>query len=147
MGAGPLQFEADVLAFVRALPVLREVDVSAADYSDVTDVERVITRPLAIVIGEAGQETPRTVPYRPHQGTWTVRVNLFMPNDGLGNWEERYLALVSGVYAALSAPGALLRQGRPIVRTSLEAQPPIRRRQNGLPARTRRTIAVVAEEY
>jgi hypothetical protein len=147
MGAGPLQFESDVLTLVRSLPALRSADVSNADYTDVTDAEQEITRPLAVVIGEAGTETPRTVPYRPHQGTWSVAVHLFYPNDDKADWEARYGSLVDAIYEALSRPGVLLARGRPIVRVSLDGQSPIRRRGNGLPARTRRTIRIVAEEW
>lgn len=147
MGAGPLQFESDVLAFVRALPALRAADVADADYTDVTDLDCQIDRPLAIVIGEAGTEEPRTVPYRPHQGSWTVVIHLFYPNDDRADWEARYRSLVDAIYTALSQPGVLLAQGRPIVRVSIDGQSPIRRRQNGLPARTRRTIRIVAEEW
>jgi len=147
MGAGPLQFETDVLTLVRSLPELRAADVANADYTDVTDAEAEIARPLVVVIGESGTETPRTVPYRPHQGTWTVAVHLFYPNDDKADWEARYRGLVDAVYTALSQPGALLAQGRPIVRVSIDGQPPIRRRQNGLPARTRRTLRLVAEEW
>jgi len=147
MGGGPLQFEADVLTLVRSLPALRSADVADADYTDVTDAECQADRPLAIVIGDAGTETPRTVPYRPHQGTWSVAVSIYYPNDDKADWEARYRALITSVYEALSQPGVLLAQGRPIVRVSLDAQPAIRRRQNGLPARTRRTIRLVAEEW
>lgn len=147
MGAGPLQFETDVLTLVRSLPELRAADVANADYTDVTDAEAEIARPLVVVIGESGTETPRTVPYRPHQGTWSVLCHIFFANDDKADWESRYHALVSSVYEALSQPGVLLARGRPIVRVSLDGQPAIRRRQNGLPARTRRTIRLVAEEW
>jgi hypothetical protein len=147
MGAGPLQFETDVLALVRSLPELRSADVSDADYTDVTDAEQEIARPLVVVIGDSGTETPRTVPYRPHQGTWNVAVHVYFPNDDKADWQARYRHLIDAIYAGLSRPGVLLAQGRPIVRVSIDGQPPIRRRGNGLPARTRRTLRLVAEEW